>query len=204
MTSKINPWHLSTQDIELNQKIRKTNLILRNQLSMTDKYNYDHSIYQTVINYFQRNHFTKIACYWPTEKEVDTIALIDFFLNSQDPKYVVSLPQVISKSKMIFRKIENFNFHFEMFKNIKQPNKKNIIVNSNEIEVMLVPLLAYDDNHYRLGYGMGYYDHYLAKHKSNTKIIKIGLAYSFQKSNLFLKHANDEQLDLIINEIGEC
>ena len=50
-------------------------------------------------------------------------------------------------------------------------------------EILLVPLLAYDKELNRLGYGGGFYDRYISNIKYNKKIIKIGLAFSFQKIN---------------------
>ena len=55
---------------------------------------------------------------------------------------------------------------------------------SNKVEypnILLIPLVAYDESLNRLGYGGGYYDRYIQKYKKNKKIITIGLAYSFQK-----------------------
>ena len=48
--------------------------------------------------------------------------------------------------------------------------------------VILVPLLAFDSNKNRLGYGKGFYDKYLNKYlKKNKKIITVGIAFLFQK-----------------------
>lgn len=48
-------------------------------------------------------------------------------------------------------------------------------VSSNKIEVVFIPLLAYDINGNRVGYGKGFYDKFLAECNPNT--IKIGLSF---------------------------
>ena len=50
-------------------------------------------------------------------------------------------------------------------------------------DIMLIPLLAYDKNKSRLGYGKGFYDKYLNRYiKKNKKIITVGVAFSFQQA----------------------
>lgn len=48
-------------------------------------------------------------------------------------------------------------------------------VPDNKIDVVFVPLLAFDTNGHRTGYGKGFYDRFLAKCKSD--VIKIGLSF---------------------------
>ena len=67
-------------------------------------------------------------------------------------------------------------------------------------DVVLLPLLAYDKNYYRLGYGKGYYDHYLNNQKKKIKII--GIAYSFQETNKIPINKHDVKMDYILTEKG--
>ena len=48
-------------------------------------------------------------------------------------------------------------------------------------KILLVPLVAFDNQLNRLGYGGGYYDRYISKYRGKDKIIKIGIGFSFQK-----------------------
>lgn len=50
-----------------------------------------------------------------------------------------------------------------------------ITVQPSEIELVLVPLLAFDNYGNRIGYGNGYYDKYL--HTCNTNVVKVGLSF---------------------------
>ena len=61
---------------------------------------------------------------------------------------------------------------------ILEPLKSKIIVPT----VILVPLLAYDNQKNRLGYGKGFYDKFLKKFINKYKnILTVGIAFSFQK-----------------------
>ena len=67
-------------------------------------------------------------------------------------------------------------------------------------EILLVPLVAYDNELNRLGYGGGFYDRYISSKEYNKKIIKIGLGFSFQKIKKLPTNQYDKKLDYIITE----
>ena len=68
---------------------------------------------------------------------------------------------------------------------------------------MLIPLLAFDKNNDRLGYGKGFYDRFLNKFlKIKKNIITIGVAFSFQKYNKLPISNLDIKLDYILTEKG--
>ena len=67
-------------------------------------------------------------------------------------------------------------------------------------DILLIPLVAYDESLNRLGYGGGFYDRYIEKTEKRKKIIKIGLAFSYQKVKRVPTNKYDKQLDFIITE----
>jgi 5-formyltetrahydrofolate cyclo-ligase len=70
-------------------------------------------------------------------------------------------------------------------------------------DVILVPLLAYDTNKYRLGYGKGFYDRYLNKNlKIFKNILTVGVAFSFQKHPKLPIKNKDVKLNYILTEQG--
>ena len=76
--------------------------------------------------------------------------------------------------------------------------KKSLVPN-----VMLIPLLAFDSNNNRLGYGKGFYDKFLNKFlKNKKKKTTIGVAFSFQKYNKLPVSNFDVKLDYILTEKG--
>ena len=69
-------------------------------------------------------------------------------------------------------------------------------------DILLVPVVAYDKNLNRIGYGGGFYDRYLSKINKRKKTIKIGLAYSFQEVKKISMNKYDVKLDFIVTEKG--
>ena len=67
-------------------------------------------------------------------------------------------------------------------------------------DLILVPLVGYDNNLNRLGYGGGFYDRYFEKNLKLNQIHKIGLAFSFQKIKKLPINKFDKKLDRIITE----
>ena len=69
--------------------------------------------------------------------------------------------------------------------------------------IMLIPLLAYDKEKNRLGYGKGFYDRYLQKYlKKNSSILTIGIAFSFQRHHKLPVSSKDIRLNYILTERG--
>ena len=69
-------------------------------------------------------------------------------------------------------------------------------------ELLIVPLVAFDRNGARLGYGGGFYDRYIEKIKIKKKVFKVGFAFSFQELKEVPVNNYDKKLDLIITEKG--
>ena len=73
----------------------------------------------------------------------------------------------------------------------------------NVPDVIIVPVLSFDKEKYRLGYGKGFYDRYLNKYlKKFDNILTVGVAFSFQKHHKLPIDKNDIKLDYILTEKG--
>lgn len=68
----------------------------------------------------------------------------------------------------------------------------------SEIELIVVPAVAYDRRGNRVGRGKGYYDRMLG----DTKAIKIGIAYDFQVFDEIDADPHDVPVDIIITDKG--
>jgi 5-formyltetrahydrofolate cyclo-ligase len=66
--------------------------------------------------------------------------------------------------------------------------------------VMLVPLLAFDRDGYRLGYGGGFYDRTLTALRPAGPVLAIGLAFAVQEVPAVPRDASDRRLDWIVTE----
>lgn len=67
-------------------------------------------------------------------------------------------------------------------------------------DLILVPLLAFDRNGYRLGYGGGYYDRYLSEHRAKRSVRAVGIAYAGQQVDALPHDDFDEKLDAVVTE----
>ena len=77
---------------------------------------------------------------------------------------------------------------------IPEPEEKILL----SPDILLIPLVAFDKNLNRLGYGGGYYDRLIKSLSLKKKIIKIGLALQFQEINKVPINKYDQKLDYII------
>ena len=134
-----------------------------------------------------------IGGYYPYNYEVNIISILEKFENL---KYILSLPKISKNSSM--------NFFVWSTKDPLNINRYGIPEPiSNEIiypDILLVPLVAYDKNCNRVGYGGGFYDRYIKKTKKIKNILTIGLAFSYQKVKKIPIEKNDVKLDFIITE----
>ena len=129
--------------------------------------------------------------YYPYNYEVNTIPILEKF---EKKKFVILLPKIKKKSQMNFFQwstndpliINKFGIPEPISKMIKYP------------DVLLVPLVAFDKNFNRIGYGGGFYDRYINKIRKRKKVLTIGFAYSFQKVKKIPTNKNDVKLDYIV------
>jgi 5-formyltetrahydrofolate cyclo-ligase len=68
----------------------------------------------------------------------------------------------------------------------------------SEIDLLVVPGVAFDRKGYRVGYGKGYYDRFLSK----SRAFSIGLAYDLQIVDTLPHGAHDQKLDALATESG--
>lgn len=71
-----------------------------------------------------------------------------------------------------------------------------------EPDVLLVPLLAFDAEGFRLGYGGGFYDRTIERLRSIKPVVTIGVAYAAQQVDKVVRGEHDERLDWILTEAG--
>lgn len=70
-------------------------------------------------------------------------------------------------------------------------------------DIVLVPLLAFDAQGRRLGYGGGYYDRTLEKlRREGRRVIAVGVAFSAQEAQDLPEEEFDARLDWIVTEKG--
>ena len=132
-----------------------------------------------------------IGGYYPVNFEIDDLALLRRF---EKNRFEISLPVIRKNFQMDFYKWK-FSDPLKVNKyGIPEPEIKNIIYP----DILLIPLVAFDKNLNRLGYGGGYYDRLIEKLSKKKKIIKIGLALSIQKVDKVPINVYDKKLDYVV------
>jgi 5-formyltetrahydrofolate cyclo-ligase len=82
---------------------------------------------------------------------------------------------------------------------ICQPSEKlPEIVDFSEIDLCIVPGIAFDGEGNRVGRGLGYYDRFLSKLDETTR--KIGMGYAFQIVDKIYPTDGDAHVDKIVTE----
>ncbi len=132
-----------------------------------------------------------IGGYYPYNYEIDAIKILEKFENKN---YQISLPKIKKNFKMDFLSWSTNDPLLINKYGIPEPISNKVILPS----ILLVPLVAFDKNLNRVGYGGGFYDRYIKKIKKLKKVITIGLAYSFQEVSKVPANRNDIKLDFIV------
>ena len=149
-----------------------------------------------LIRFRFKKKFIKISLYYPSNFELNVLELLEFNnISAQD----ILLPIIDRKNQMNFFSWKKNEALFVNEFGILEPSKTKAKVP----DVIIVPILAFDKNKYRLGYGKGFYDRYLNKYLKQFKnILTVGVAFSFQKHHKLPINHNDVKLDFIITEKG--
>jgi len=165
--------------------IRKKMKILRRKNYSLDE-NASWKAAKNFFLYFKKN-FKSIAIYWPMLYELDTRPLIKLLL---EKKIDIYLPSISSNQLKFFQWKLNDTLIFNRLK-FYEPKQKSIKKNPS---LILVPMLAFDKNGFRLGYGKGFYDRFFEKNKN---LFYLGYGYEFQEVN----YLPSEHFDLRCNTI---
>ncbi|MFP5471766.1 MAG: 5-formyltetrahydrofolate cyclo-ligase [Bacteroidia bacterium] len=177
------------------QQLRKQFLDRRNQLSKAEVENWSLMIFERFfINFEPKNK--KIHVFLPIfeKNEINTFLLIEQLFAK------TSCQIISSKSDFKTSQMEHFlideNTHFEKDQyNIPTPtNGKK--ANIDELDIVFVPMLCFDEQGHRVGYGKGFYDIFLAQ--CSKKTLKIGLSFFEPISQISDINTHDIILDYCI------
>jgi len=170
-------------------------MILKKRLELDqEKYEtYSQKIVEKLRNQIKKMEFDSIALYYPINKEVNVLSLIEELLKTQKKVY---LPKVLGK-QMKMGRVKSLDRLIKSKFNIPEPIDDEI---SSKIDLYIIPAIAYDFNGYRIGYGGGYYDRYFLQ---NPKTYLIGVVFNFQLIDSVPIHPHDLQADLIMTEKKE-
>ena len=176
--------------------LRSKSLLKRKKkYSKTIKFNFN-LIFSLITKHFHKKKII-IAGYYPSYYEVN---ILNFLEKASKKNFKIVLPVIKSSNIM--------NFKSWIFKEPLYVNKFGMLEpknsNKNTIpDLIMVPLVAFDNHLNRIGYGKGYYDRSLKKiSKIKKNAISLGIAYSFQKCQKVPINKQDFKLDYVFTEKG--
>lgn len=184
-------------------ELRKYFKSLRDELSEAQvqeksqqiNYNFIHNILPKL---HQKNSEKKFSLYFATGNEVTTDLISQHF---DQEKIIFSYPKIKEKNQPLEFILKASNQHLapnKFFPKILEPQSGTIILP----DIIILPLLAFDDHLARLGMGGGFFDRTIELlKKQNSKIITVGLAYDYQRAeNTLPTEKTDQRLDFIVTE----
>ncbi len=149
-------------------------------------------ITEKVLSLNEYKRAENILCYASYNSEVDTFLLMEQIINDGKKLY---LPRCVVEDKRIeVLRARNLSELKEGAYGIPEPTGEG--VSPELLDMVIVPMVAFDRKRTRLGYGGGYYDRFLPK----TRATRCGIAFSIQESDLLIKEPTDIAMDIIVTE----
>ena len=181
-------------------ELREDMIALRRSIPETCRTEKSMAIAEHVINLEKVVHARHIHLYLsiPAFGEVCTAAIVDRLtaMNKQLSVPVIRNGELVTAA---FRKGD-----------VVRPAKfgqpeplEPLIVDELNLDVVLIPLLAFDDRGYRIGYGKGYYDRFLRRlSRQGVNPCRLGISFFQQKVDAVPADSWDELLDGVVHENG--
>lgn len=134
----------------------------------------------------------RIALYRAVNGEIDLDDL------RQSPTHTYYFPVIQEDKTLIFLPASDESAFSRNKFGILEPNSsKTLAIALNQIDIMFVPLIAFDEHGTRIGMGGGFYDRTLADERPP---LLIGVAYEFQRQPFIEPSAWDVPLTAVITE----
>src|SRR5215472_10588194 len=135
-----------------------------------------------------------LGVYWPFRAEFDPRPLVDCAVAAGR---TVALPVVVDKKGPLeYRAWRPGDKLVDGVWNIPVPEKRDIIVP----QIVLAPLVGFDNDCYRLGYGGGYFDRTLAA--LSPRPFAIGVGFEVQQLATIYPQSFDIPMDVVVTEVG--
>ena len=160
-------------------------LIKDNINNLNNRVFLDKLINEKLISFLQS--YNNIGLYLSKDDEVNLDQTIKYFKDTKN----IYVPKIIDDN-IIFNKLDN-----NTIKNKYNIDEciNDITINITDLDIIIVPLRAYDKHYNRVGRGKGYYDKILKLVK-----YKVGVGYSIQYINNINIEEHDIKLDYVITD----
>ena len=165
----------------------------RDAFDKSKRMEYDEIIYNNLMGEEVFINARVVMTYVSMGSEVDTLRLIERCF--ADGKKVCVPVTVRGQQHMDISYIDSLDDLEAGAYEILQPTvyKKCDVA---DVDLIIVPAVAFDKNGHRIGYGGGYYDRFLADYNGST----IGLCYDFCMADTAFPEEHDVAVDVVITE----
>lgn len=174
--------------------LRKNMIKIRDAIPEMIRKRKDEKILYKLFNLKSFTNANSVLCYASVRSEVDTKDIISYCLRE---RITLSMPKVNINSLQIYR-IEKIDELQPATFDIPEPTILNDLrrINPTNIDVAIVPGIAFDLQKNRIGYGKGYYDKLLSK----SVCLKIALCYEEQIVDFIPTNNHDIKMDVIVTD----
>lgn len=169
----------------MKSQLRKIFLSIRDNKTPEELNIRSEIIIEQLIKKIDWNKISSVSLYYPIHNEVNVLGIVEF-LRSINIQTLLPVDDGFS--------IWSEDDDLESNKwGAKEPLDKTLIIP----DLVIVPIVCFDRNGYRIGYGSGFYDKILCNMYASRKI---GVAYSFQENHNIPYETHDIKLELIVTE----
>ncbi len=182
------------------KKLRKEILIKRKNIDIVEKEKMDTKI---LDEFYEKKYYREaknIFIYISYDSEINTKGIINKALKDNKKIYV---PRTEFKTRLMDAvEITSLDNLIKSEYGILEPAIEEPHIDPNELDLIVVPGVAFDRNGGRMGYGAGYYDRYFKRISKDRikKIAKLALAYDFQILEKIPMNEQDVPVNYIITE----
>ena len=180
-------------------RLRKSAIAARRTLTDETRDNASARICDRVIHSHEFMSCKTLACYLPMRDEVDPCDVIN---RAWRAKKRIFAPVTDMRGNMFFRQLvpdtELALNRFGLWEPVSGPS-----INARELDVVVTPLAAFDDQRHRIGMGGGYFDrcfHFLKRRDKWLRPKLIGIAFDCQRVEKILPNPWDIRLYKVITE----
>ena len=148
-----------------------------------------------ILNKINIKKNQNIGGYYPINCEIGSLDVLE---KLERNKFKISLPVTKKNNVMDF-------YEWSFKKPLKVSNRgipEPFTARKVFPDVLIVPLVGFDRNKFRLGYGGGFYDRYISRVSKFKKVLTIGFAFAFQELQRVPRNKFDQKLDIILTDKG--
>ncbi|KLV24647.1 5-formyltetrahydrofolate cyclo-ligase [Bacillus altitudinis] len=181
----------------MKKELRLQTLAMLDQISAEEFNRHASLLHEHVLQLSEWKQAKTIALTMSRGKEIPTMPLIE---KAWEEGKTVCIPTCFPKTKeMVFYEYTPETKMTSSYFGLMEPDPlEATVVHKEAIDLIIVPGVCFDQRGYRIGFGGGYYDRYLADYHGVT----IALCLSLQQTRHIPAEAHDIPVSMIVSEKG--